>query len=273
MKKIITIISLLIFVTIPVHTEAKLFKVKRVIDGDTFLLQNSTRVRLIGIDTPEISDKECYSKKAKKKLRQLIKGKRVRLKYDEDKWDKYDRKLAYVYKGKKFINKYMVVAGYAEVMIISPNNKKEAALNKARSRAKEKNRGIWNKCRNNYDYDGDGYNFDEDCNDEDSNVYSEIKYYRDKDGDGYGNKNDSVEVCSTTAPEGYVDNWYDSDDEPEEEEDNDNNYTCSSNSYNCSDFNTQKKAQEVYDYCVSLGYGDIHDLDRDNDGEVCESLP
>lgn len=48
---------------------------------------------------------------------------------------------------------------------------------------------------------------------------------------------------------------------------------CSGNIYNCSDFTTQAEAQACYDYCVSLGYGDVHRLDADNDGIACEGLP
>ena len=47
-------------------------------------------------------------------------------------------------------------------------------------------------------------------------------------------------------------------------------YDCSSNVYNCADFTTQKEAQAVFDYC---GPEDIHRLDNDGDGVVCESLP
>lgn len=51
-------------------------------------------------------------------------------------------------------------------------------------------------------------------------------------------------------------------------------FTCDHDEYNCSDFSTQAEAQEVYDYCVSLGFGDIHRLDgNNNNGEACESLP
>jgi micrococcal nuclease len=49
--------------------------------------------------------------------------------------------------------------------------------------------------------------------------------------------------------------------------------SCSGNLYNCPDFNTQAEAQACYDYCMNLGYGDIHRLDSDNDGRACESLP
>lgn len=49
--------------------------------------------------------------------------------------------------------------------------------------------------------------------------------------------------------------------------------SCSGNLYNCSDFSTHAQAQSCYNYCVSLGYGDVHRLDGDNDGVACESLP
>lgn len=49
--------------------------------------------------------------------------------------------------------------------------------------------------------------------------------------------------------------------------------SCSSNSLNCSDFGSHSAAQGCFNYCVAQGAGDIHDLDRDNDGLACESLP
>lgn len=48
---------------------------------------------------------------------------------------------------------------------------------------------------------------------------------------------------------------------------------CTSDTYNCSDFSTQAEAQACHDYCVNQGAGDIHRLDRDNNGIACESLP
>lgn len=51
-------------------------------------------------------------------------------------------------------------------------------------------------------------------------------------------------------------------------------YICDHDAYNCSDFDTQAEAQEVYNYCVALGFGDIHRLDgNNNNGLACESLP
>lgn len=49
--------------------------------------------------------------------------------------------------------------------------------------------------------------------------------------------------------------------------------TCEENVYNCSDFKTQKEAQEVYDTCHTSENPDRHGLDRDGDGVACQSLP
>ncbi|MEX0931857.1 MAG: thermonuclease family protein [Candidatus Paceibacterota bacterium] len=49
-------------------------------------------------------------------------------------------------------------------------------------------------------------------------------------------------------------------------------YTCSSNAYNCTDFSTHSEAQHVYQLCGGIT-NDIHRLDRDKDGDACESLP
>ena len=48
---------------------------------------------------------------------------------------------------------------------------------------------------------------------------------------------------------------------------------CSGNRYNCSDFKTQRQAQECFDHCRKVKGRDVHKLDRDGDGRVCESLP
>lgn len=49
--------------------------------------------------------------------------------------------------------------------------------------------------------------------------------------------------------------------------------SCSGNLYNCADFASHASAQACYNYCISIGRGDIHRLDGDSDGSACESLP
>lgn len=45
---------------------------------------------------------------------------------------------------------------------------------------------------------------------------------------------------------------------------------CEANIYNCSDFSGRREAQSIYDFCFKEIKKDIHDLDRDGDGLVCE---
>ena len=49
--------------------------------------------------------------------------------------------------------------------------------------------------------------------------------------------------------------------------------TCEENVYNCSNFKTQAEAQEVYDTCTSAENRDRHGLDKDGNGQACQSLP
>lgn len=60
--------------------------------------------------------------------------------------------------------------------------------------------------------------------------------------------------------------------EPDDNSPSDSDYTCSSNAYNCGDFSTQAEAQAVFEACGGVS-NDIHRLDRDKDGSVCETLP
>ena len=45
---------------------------------------------------------------------------------------------------------------------------------------------------------------------------------------------------------------------------------CSYNRYDCKDFSGHTAAQACYEYCISLGKGDVHKLDSDKDGLACE---
>ena len=49
-------------------------------------------------------------------------------------------------------------------------------------------------------------------------------------------------------------------------------YICTTNTYNCTDFSLQSAAQKVFDMCGGAT-NDIHKLDSDKDGTVCEGLP
>ena len=93
-------------------------KVKKVIDGDTFLLENGEKVRLIGVDTPELHHPtkpvQYFAEEARNFTGKLVEGKKVRLEFDWQERDKYGRLLAYVYllEGNLFLNAEIIKQGY-----------------------------------------------------------------------------------------------------------------------------------------------------------------
>lgn len=116
-----TFLKILLFLFLfPQIVKADSIRVKRVVDGDTLELVGGTRVRLIGVDTPEVHDSnKLYrdSKRTKQDIKTIKKlGKRssdfvksilsknkvIVLEYDQanaltGNKDKYGRTLAYVY--------------------------------------------------------------------------------------------------------------------------------------------------------------------------------
>lgn len=138
----------LVFVSCCFVSAAYAEKVRYVTDGDTVVLENNQRVRLIGIDTPEIENKkygregEYYGEEAKQFLKQLIEGKDVRLEDGYEPFDKYGRGLAYVYLGNLFVNAELVRLGYAEVFRIFDFEYKNQFLELERQ-ARSQGLGIW----------------------------------------------------------------------------------------------------------------------------------
>lgn len=127
--------------------EDALFYVKRVIDGDTILLANGERVRYIGINTPETKHPskaaERFGHEASQYNKKLVEHKWVRLEYDVERRDKYNRLLAYVYTGDIFVNAKLVEEGYAQVYTYPPNVKHHRALLELQRGAHSNKRGLW----------------------------------------------------------------------------------------------------------------------------------
>ena len=117
-------------------------KVKRVIDGDTFITETGERVRVIGINAPEM--KTEYGEPAKEHLIAIIDGQTVDLEPDHISADKdvYGRLLRYVYLNGVDVNKKMVTDGYAIAFLKYPFDK-EAEYKQEEAKAKAASLGIW----------------------------------------------------------------------------------------------------------------------------------
>jgi len=199
---IISVLVIAIGVVIFVYFKNKnelLFKVDKVIDGDTIVIEGGEIVRYIGIDSPETgqSSDDCFAEEAFDANSRLVEGKEVKLRKDVSERDRYGRLLRYVWIDDIFVNEYLIKQGYALSAKYPPDTKYAEQFDSFQKQARKNNIGLWSSCQIN----------------------------------------------------GVI---------------------CSINAYDCSDFETQKKAQDIYELC---GDNDIHKLDSDNDGVVCEILP
>lgn len=131
--------------------------VTSITDGDTFRAGDE-RVRLIGIDTPEVNGPvECYGEEASAALAALVPvGTEVRLVFDVDPVDRYDRTLAYVYRRSDGldVNLRMAEDGFALPLTVAPNVARERDFADAATRAREAGRGLWSACDGAGDTDG-----------------------------------------------------------------------------------------------------------------------
>ena len=138
-------------------SQPTLFKVLKVIDGDTVLVDvrgNKEKVRLLGIDTPENNpgeEIECFSNEATEKMRSFVASQSVILIDDRTQGnrDRYKRLLRYVYlpdTKRTFVNGEMIKQGYAYSYRQYPTLQLDK-FNRLEKEAREKNLGLWGSCR------------------------------------------------------------------------------------------------------------------------------
>jgi len=142
----------------PKTATGRFYPVARIVDGDTFWINNGSvkglKIRLIGIDAPESRNSgrktvNRYGKDASRYLTGLIGGKKVRLEFDVDRFDRYGRTLAYVYlENGIFVNADLVRNGYATVMTIPPNVKYSDTFVRLARRARNQHKGLWQENDN-----------------------------------------------------------------------------------------------------------------------------
>ncbi len=129
--------------------------VTRVIDGDTLDVRlpagTVERVRIIGIDSPEMRPRECYAAQATAAARRLAQGKRVQLVGDPSQAtrDRYSRLLAYVQLPDGVdLGWKLIAGGYATVYVYGGRPfLRVVAYRSAQAGAREGGFGLWAGCR------------------------------------------------------------------------------------------------------------------------------
>ncbi len=133
--------------------------VKEVVDGDTIVLSDNNRVRLIGMNTPEQG--MYFYEEAKEVLEAMVLDKEVILEKDISEVDIYGRLLRYVYVGDLFVNLEMVRRGFANIYTCPPDLKYTEEFLDAEREARLNEIGLWQETETcmvkidlNYDADG-----------------------------------------------------------------------------------------------------------------------
>ena len=93
------------------NREREQMRVTSVYDGDTFWIKSGDRVRLLGINSPELD--KCLGPESKQKLSDLVLNKIVDIK--EEKRDTYGRRMGLVYVDGLLINEEIAKLGFAKL--------------------------------------------------------------------------------------------------------------------------------------------------------------
>ncbi|MBI5614124.1 thermonuclease family protein [Candidatus Gottesmanbacteria bacterium] len=112
-----------------------------VYDGDTLILENKERLRLRQLDAPELE--LCGGQEAKKKLEELVSGKRVWI--TEQIPDQQGRGMALVYARDTLVNKELLAGGFARYH--SDKTSQTEALKRVADDAKGNNLGLYGTCQ------------------------------------------------------------------------------------------------------------------------------
>ena len=133
--------------TLPNNTTRTITKV---VDGDTITLDGGEKIRLIGVDTPEVyGGKQCFGPESSAYTKSLLKpGTQVRVELDKDHLDSYSRTLAYIYRVDDglFVNADLIANGYAREIYYAPNGAHRSEFQTLQSQAQLKKLGRWAAC-------------------------------------------------------------------------------------------------------------------------------
>jgi len=132
----------------PATLEEGTYRVDRVVDGDTLVLANKGRVRLIGADTPETvmpnHPVEPWGPEATEFTKRFVAGGEVQLQFDGRRQDKYGRFLAHVWVDDRMLEEELLRAGLATAETdYSYSAEAKDRFLAAEAEARAAGRGIW----------------------------------------------------------------------------------------------------------------------------------
>lgn len=124
--------------------------VAHVHDGDTLVLRDGRKVRLIGVNAPELPREgdpgQPYAEESRDALRGLLAppGDELGLHYDGEHFDRYGRLLAHLYRRDgASIQAWMLEHGYAAAIAVPPNLENQECYRRAEGHASAGGLGMW----------------------------------------------------------------------------------------------------------------------------------
>ncbi len=125
----------------------------RVIDGDTIIVEVDgvqEKIRLIGVDTPEVVDPrktvQCFGKEASEFTKNILTNARVRLESDpsQGERDRYGRLIRYVFLSDgTLLNKTIIMEGYGHEYTYRLPYRHQTEFKTAERIARESQKGLW----------------------------------------------------------------------------------------------------------------------------------
>lgn len=121
---------------------------QRVIDGDTLELDDGRRLRLIGIDTPEIGRRgepsEPFAQAARRRLQQLVGSGQLHMLPGVESRDSYGRTLAHLFDGDgNNLEAQLLAEGLGFALAVPPNLALIECHARAERQARKEGKGLW----------------------------------------------------------------------------------------------------------------------------------
>jgi endonuclease YncB( thermonuclease family) len=133
----------------PTNTDAEA-PIQYVIDGDTLMLNDGRRLRLIGINAPEVSHEdrpaESFGVQAAAALRQrLNSGSRITVVFDAERTDRHGRQLAHAFTTPdgENLQAWLLVQGLVRQLAVPPNLKYVDCYRRSEAMARQRRSGLW----------------------------------------------------------------------------------------------------------------------------------
>lgn len=179
-RLLLLLVLFLVFSFVSCSRESNVFKITHVVDGNSMVLDNGERIRLIGVDTPEeyivskLEEHDFFARAKEKdakrfdKIKEDIKSmaikanefskglcedKIIRVEYDRTKRDRYGRLFAYIYlPNGKLLNEEIILQGYGFYGDKYPFKQELMdRFKEAQSKAKSEQRGLWREYKEYYE--------------------------------------------------------------------------------------------------------------------------